>query len=73
MGLATLDEMQSLLAAYERQHAEWCAIRDELTVLAEGSSDHVTAYQVTLQQRKRLLARGERLLTSDDLSVSVVG
>jgi len=52
--------------AYERQAKEWQAIRDELLAKAPPG-EGVTAFRVTLEQRKRLLARGEHFVTYDDL------
>ncbi|HZU83826.1 MAG TPA: hypothetical protein VE987_12955 [Polyangiaceae bacterium] len=49
-------ELRALAQAYEREAAEWQAIASEL---ARGG-ESPTAYQVTLAQRKRMLARGDR-------------
>jgi uncharacterized protein YbcV (DUF1398 family) len=54
--------------AYERymaQDAEWKEICNELITAGEGKT--VTAYQVTLEQRKRMLARGERAMTYPEI------
>jgi hypothetical protein len=50
---------------WERQYAEWEAIADELVTARSG--EIVTAYDVSLEQQKRALARGEVLLTAADL------
>jgi hypothetical protein len=60
----TPDEVK---AAFTRQHKEWQAIRDELF----AKRDMVTAHQVTTEHRKRMLARGEREVTADELAAAV--
>jgi hypothetical protein len=45
-------------AQYERQDAEWRTVQGELIAARPGQI--VTAHQVTTEQRKRMLARGER-------------
>lgn len=52
---------------YAAQYQEWCVIRDEMIAAALSKGEAVTAYQVTLEQRKRLLARGDRMVTYADL------
>lgn len=52
-------------ARYAAQCQEWQAIRDELITAAGG--EPVTAYQVTLEQKKRLMARGDRMVTPEEL------
>lgn len=52
-----LDSDPALLEIYTAQADEWQAIANELTASRPG--EPVTAYQVTLEQRKRWLARGE--------------
>lgn len=47
---------------WAKQCEEWRAICDEKIELGERP----TAYQITLEQRKRALARGERLVTYQD-------
>jgi hypothetical protein len=51
---------------YKAQCLEWDAIRDELIAAAGGHP--VTAHQVTTEQHKRFLSRGERPVTLEDLS-----
>jgi len=51
------------LARWKKEQEEWRAISEELAA-AQGE---VTPYQVTIEQRKRALARGETLLTEEDL------
>lgn len=46
------------LEQWSRQCTEWEAIKNEMLELRPS----VTAYQVSLEQRKRMLARGERPL-----------
>lgn len=46
-----------LLEIYTKQADEWQVIAKEMTVTRPG--EPVTAYQVSLEQRKRWLARGE--------------
>lgn len=60
-----MSDLETLLARYAIQDAEWQKIRDEL-VTAAGKGI-ITAYQVTLTQKKRMLARGERLITYEEL------
>jgi hypothetical protein len=43
---------------------EWQAIGNEL---AARAPDGVSAYQVSLEQRKRMLARGERPMTYEEI------
>jgi hypothetical protein len=52
-------ELAALVRTYEAQAYEWQAIKGEL-IAAARSREIVTAFQVTLEQRKRMLARGER-------------
>lgn len=59
--------------AYERyvaQEAEWKEICEELVGNAE-SNHPVTAYQVTLEQRKRMLARGERPMEYKEILAAI--
>jgi hypothetical protein len=54
------------LPKYFKQAAEWQRISEELqakTAPGEG----VTAYQVTLEQKKRCLARGEKFMEYEDI------
>lgn len=51
--------MNSAYDRYIAQEAEWKKICDEMVTKAKPGHA-VTAYQVTLEQRKRMLARGER-------------
>jgi len=53
--------MSSAYDRYIAQEAEWKKICDEMVTAAE-SGHPVTAYQITLEQRKRMLARGERYM-----------
>lgn len=46
---------------------EWQRIRDELAI---RTPEGVTAYQVTLEQRKRALASGKKLLTPEEISTA---
>jgi hypothetical protein len=57
MSDAFTPEEQQFLEAWQRECAEWLAIRDELVGARAGKI--VTAHQVTVEQRKRQLARGE--------------
>ena len=52
--------MNDYVALWAAQCAEWDAILAELLEARPGQA--VTPYQVTLEQRKRAFARGERLL-----------
>ncbi len=53
------------LEKWKTQCAEWQAICDELLDKTNGGP--VTAYQVSLEQRKRALAEGRKLVTYSDL------
>ena len=57
--------MATTLERWAAQDAEWRAIRDELIEQRPGQP--VTAYQVSLEQRKRMLARGERPVTYEEI------
>lgn len=59
-----MSDAKSALDRYGEQQLEWQAIRDEM--IAAGGSP--SAYQVTLELRKRLLERGERMVTADDIT-----
>lgn len=64
----TPPEGVSTSTALERwalQDAEWRTIRDELIDARPGEG--VTAYQVSFEQRKRMLARGERPVTYEEI------
>lgn len=52
-----LDREPELMEIYVSQAKEWEAISNEMIAARPG--EPVTAYQVSLEQRKRLLARGE--------------
>ena len=54
-----------MMERWAKQDAEWRAIRDEM--IAARPDDGVTAYQVSLEQRKRMLARGERPMTLEEI------
>lgn len=56
----------SLMKKYEAQCREWDEIRDQL-IDARRNGEAVTAFQVTTEQRKRMLARGERMVTYEEL------
>ncbi len=51
-------------AIHVAQSAEWQAIKDEMVAAWGGEP---TAHRITTEQRKRMLARGERLLILDDI------
>ena len=53
------------LERYAKESEEWQAIKSEMIA---ASPNGVTAYQVSLEQRKRAMARGEALLTPDELA-----
>lgn len=61
---AELDEEEAFLARWRAAWDEWAAIRDEMIAAVSGP---VTAYQVSLEQRKRMLARGERPLSLEEI------
>ncbi len=44
---------------WEKQHAEWCKIRDELVLLGP-----VSAFDVSSEQRKRALRDGRTIVTA---------
>jgi hypothetical protein len=60
---------------YMKQAAEWQAIRDELIDAWENRFKNgikpigrePTAFQVTLEQKKRMLARGEKFMEYEDI------
>lgn len=52
------------LARWGRECAEWAEIRDEMATSRGGP---VTAHQVTTEQRKRMLARGDRPVSIEDM------
>ena len=51
------------LNAWRTQCAEWQRIGDEMAL----AGDVVTCFQISLEQRKRALAEGRRLVTYSDL------
>jgi hypothetical protein len=53
------------MRSWEAQYSEWCAIRDEL--IRNRPDQKVTAYQVSLEQRKRMLARGEQPIGYEEI------
>ena len=57
--------MSTALEHWATQDAEWRGICDELIKARPG--EPVTAYQVSLEQRKRMLARGERPITYEEI------
>ena len=57
--------MSTKLERWTLQDEEWHAIRDELIDARPG--ELVTAYQVSLEQRKRMLARGQRPVTYEEI------
>lgn len=57
--------MTTAIERWATQHAEWVAIGNELALARPGQP--VTAYQVSLEQRKRMLARGERPITHEEI------
>lgn len=59
-------ETDPVARRWTAQEKERQAIRDELAAAREPS-DPVTAYQVTAEQRRRAEARGEPLVTHDEL------
>lgn len=56
---------------YMAQAAEWQKIKDELIAdweaVGRPFGKEPTAYQVTLEQRKRCLARGEHFMDYEDI------
>jgi hypothetical protein len=64
------DAQKVAVERWGREWTEWAAIRDELF---DSSDEPPTAYQVTLEQRKRMLARGERPMTEDEILGVVAG
>jgi len=52
-----------LLSRYESEAAEWQRIKDELIDCGHAP----TVYQVTIEQRKRALAEGRRLLSPEQI------
>lgn len=63
-----LDKLQALMKRYGEQCEEWRAIADELIARARNDGTTVvTAYEVTLEQRRRLFARGDRMVTYEEL------
>lgn len=61
---------------WDKECAEWEAIKDELidASIARGTFPRTapTAHQITTEQRKRMLARGERKMTIDEIHEWVV-
>ena len=53
------------MGRWARQDAEWRVIGNEMAAAANGGA--VSAYQVSLEQRKRMLARGERPMTYEEI------
>ena len=59
---------EAALARYGEQEREWQRIRDELVAAAAaGGEPGPSAYQVSLEQRKRMLERGQRPITFEEL------
>ena len=57
--------MTTAAERWAAQDTEWREIRDEMIAARPGQP--VTAYQVSLEQRKRMLARGERPVTYEEI------
>ena len=53
------------VARYRAQQDEWTAISEELKAARAGRP--VTAHEVTTEQRQRMLARGERRMTLQEI------
>lgn len=53
------------LERWKKESAEWQAISEEM--IARDTTGCVTAYQVSLEQRKRMLARGERPVAYEEI------
>jgi len=60
------DKLQALMKRYGEQAEEWQAIAKELVANCP-TGDIVTAYKVTREQKKRLLARGDHMVTYEEL------
>ncbi len=59
---------EAALARYGEQEREWQRIRDELIDRAAAAGEPApSAYQVTLEQRTRMLTRGQRPITFEEL------
>lgn len=67
MGAEKLSSLPSprRLMGWAAQDREWHAISAELQGARPG--EIVTAYQVTLEQKKRMLARGDHFMTYDEI------
>jgi hypothetical protein len=63
--------MASNIMGWDKESAEWLAIRNELVDQwrAHGMrpSAAPTAAQITIEQRRRMLARGDRPMTLDEI------
>lgn len=57
------DAVSGAMERWESQSREWLGIRDEMIDAGRAPS----AYQVTLEQRKRMLSRGDRPVTMAEL------
>lgn len=57
--------MATAIERWERECEEWQAIKDEF--VSSSPIGGVTAYVVSLEQRKRMLARGERPVTLEEI------
>lgn len=51
--------------SWQRECEEWARIGNELQAARPGVP--ITAYQISLEQRKRMLARGDRPMTYDEI------
>jgi hypothetical protein len=58
---------KELIERWQRECDDWRAIRDELA--AGGVA--TTAFEVSEEQRKRAAARGEPLLTHEEIAAAV--
>ena len=52
---------------YEKQAKEWNDVKDELLGAAGPEAGSISAHQVSTEWRKRMLARGERPMTMEEI------
>lgn len=59
--------MQQMVMGWKAECDEWEAIREELLANRRYVGEGVSAWQVSLEQRKRMLSRGQRPMTYEEI------
>jgi predicted NAD-dependent protein-ADP-ribosyltransferase YbiA (DUF1768 family) len=67
--MAMNDREAAVLEQWKKECEEWNKIKDEMLV----SNTMLTPFEVTKEQRKRMAARGEKLLCEDAEACKLLG